>query len=69
MQIMTSGKHIPESAEAYRYFIEGMNLILTEDYESAIQSLKKALEIDSTFTFASFYIAFALNYNIQYGQE
>ncbi len=59
----------PESAEAYRYFIEGMNLILTEDYESAIQSLKKALEIDSTFAFASFYIAFALNYNIQYGQE
>jgi tetratricopeptide (TPR) repeat protein len=59
----------PESAEAYRYFIEGMNLILTEDYESAIQSLKKALEIDSTFSFASFYIAFALNYNLQYGQE
>ena len=56
----------PRSAEAYRYFIEGMNLILAEDYEPAIQSLKKALEIDSTFTFASFYIAFACNYNSQF---
>jgi TolB-like protein/Tfp pilus assembly protein PilF len=56
----------PRSAEAYRYFIEGMNLILAEDYEPAIQSLKKALEIDSTFTFASFYVAFAYNYNSQF---
>jgi len=53
----------PRSAEAYRYFIEGMNLILAEDYEPAIQSLKKALEIDSTFTFASFYLALAYNYS------
>ncbi len=56
----------PNSAEAYRYFIEGMNLILSEDYEPAIQSLKKAMEIDSTFTFASFYIAFAYNYSSQF---
>jgi len=55
----------PKSAEAYRYFIEGVNLILTSDYESAIKSLKKALEIDSTFTFASFYIAFAYNFSGQ----
>jgi tetratricopeptide (TPR) repeat protein len=58
----------PKSAEAYRYFIEGMNLILTEDYEPAIQSLKKALEIDSTFTFASFYIAYANSYSSQWEQ-
>jgi tetratricopeptide (TPR) repeat protein len=56
----------PKSAEAYRHFIEGMNLILAEDYEPAVQSLKKALEIDSTFTFASFYIALAYNYNGQW---
>jgi TolB-like protein len=55
----------PKSAEAYRCFIEGMNKILTQDYESAIQSLKKALEIDSTLTFASFYIAWAYNYSYQ----
>ncbi len=58
----------PESAEAYRYFIEGVNLILTSDYEPAIKTLKKALEIDSTFTFASFYIAFAYNFNNQFEQ-
>ena len=56
----------PESAEAYRNFIEGVNLILASDYEPAIKSLKKALEIDSTFTFASFYIAFANNFNNQF---
>jgi TolB-like protein len=52
----------PESAEAYRYFIEGMNLFLKSDYEPAVKSLKKALDIDSTFTFASFYIAFAYDF-------
>jgi TolB-like protein len=55
----------PKSAEAYRYFIEGVNLILTSDYDAAVKSLKKALEIDSTFTFASFYIAFAYNFSGQ----
>ncbi len=57
----------PKSAEAYRYFIEGMNLVLNQNYESGIQSLKKALEIDSTFTFASFYLAYA--YNITFSPE
>ena len=59
----------PESAEAYRYFIEGVNLILTSDYEPAVRSLKRALEIDSTFTFASFYIAFAHSFNNQFEQS
>jgi TolB-like protein len=45
----------PKSAEAYRYFIEGMNLVLAQNYESGIRSLNKALEIDSTFTLASWY--------------
>jgi len=51
-----------KSAEAYRYFIEGMNSVLTTDYESALESLKKALEIDSTFVVASFYIAYAYDF-------
>ncbi len=59
----------PQSAEAYRYFIEGMNLVLNQNFESGIQSLKKALEIDSTFTFASFYVAYAYNYMGQYEQQ
>ncbi len=58
-----------ESAEAYRYFIEGMNSILTLDYESAIESLKKALEIDSTFALASFYIAYAYAFDVIYDYQ
>ena len=55
----------PKSAEAYRYFIEGMNSVLNQNYEFGIRSLKRALEIDSTFTLASFYIAYAYNYQLQ----
>ena len=55
----------PKSAEAYRYFIEGVNLILSSNYDPAIKSLKKAFDIDSTFTFASFYIAFAYDFSGQ----
>jgi tetratricopeptide (TPR) repeat protein len=59
----------PNSAEAYRYFIEGMNLVLTQDYETGIKSLENALEIDSTFTFASFYIAYAYTYSSKHEQS
>ena len=58
----------PNSAEAYRYFIEGMNLVLAQNYETGIKLLEKALEIDSTFTFASFYIAYAYSYSHQWEQ-
>jgi len=51
----------PESAEAYRYYIEGISLVLKNKREPAVESLKKALEIDSTFTFAAFFIAYAYN--------
>jgi len=53
------------SAEAYRYYIEGMNLILTKDYDPAIQLLEKALKIDSTFALASFFIGYSYNYSVQ----
>jgi tetratricopeptide (TPR) repeat protein len=43
-----------------------MNLVLNQNSESGIRSLKKALEIDSTFTLASFYIAYAYNYQFQF---
>jgi TolB-like protein len=55
----------PKSAKAYRYYIEGMNMVLAQKYETGIKSLKKALEIDSTFTLASFYIAYAYCYSWQ----
>jgi TolB-like protein len=59
----------PKSAEAYKYFIEGMNSVLNQYYESGIISLKNALEIDSTFTFASFYIAYAYSYSSKWEQS
>ena len=34
----------PKSSEAYRYFIEGMSLVLNHNLKSGISSLKKALE-------------------------
>jgi tetratricopeptide (TPR) repeat protein len=39
-----------------------MNLVLNQNYEFGIRSLKKALEIDSTFALAYFYITYAYSY-------
>lgn len=58
-----------ESSEAYRNFIEGMNSILTLNYQSAVESFHKALEIDSTFTFAKFFIAWAYINDTQWQWE
>jgi tetratricopeptide (TPR) repeat protein len=49
------------SSEAYRKYIEGMNYFMNSNYMSAIQSLKEAFKIDSTFTLAAFYIAYSYN--------
>ena len=49
------------SADAYRKFIEGTQLFMSGDYLTAIESLKEAYSIDSTFTLAAFYIANANN--------
>jgi len=51
----------PNSAEAYRHYIDGLNAIVASNYETAIESLLMAYEIDTTFTFAAFYLAFAHN--------
>ncbi len=50
------------SAEAYRHYIEGLNMILAGDFDPAIGELKKALEMDSTFTLASFFLAYSYNF-------
>ena len=57
----------PTSSEAYRYYIEGLQSILEMEYTLAIESLKKAYEIDSSFTFAAFYIAWAHSYGRYWG--
>jgi tetratricopeptide (TPR) repeat protein len=58
----------PSSAKAYRYYIEGVNLILQKEYPLAVESLKKAYEIDTTFSFAALYIAWAKIYDQNWSQ-
>ncbi|MBS0010809.1 MAG: tetratricopeptide repeat protein [Bacteroidales bacterium] len=57
------------SAEAYRHYIDGLNMILAGSYDPAIEELKMALEIDSTFTLASFFIAFSFNFKTPQDQD
>ena len=52
----------PNSSEAYRYYIDGLNAIIALDYKTAINRLVKAFELDTGFTFAAFYIAWAYNH-------
>ncbi len=59
----------PNSAEAYRHYIDGLNAIVASNYESAIESLLMAYELDSTFTFAAFYLAFAHSFGDQFTEE
>jgi len=59
----------PNSAEAYRYYIDGLNAIVASDYKSAIASLQTAYEIDTTFTFAAFYLAFAHSFSGQFDEN
>jgi len=54
-----------KSSEAYKLYIEGLNSILSLDYESGIASLQDALDIDSSFTLAAFYMAYAYCYSYQ----
>jgi len=51
------------SSEAYRLYINGMRSFLNGDYRVAINVLKEAYRIDSSFALAAFYIANA-NSNI-----
>ena len=59
----------PNSADAYRHYIDGLNAIMASNYESAIESLSAAYEIDTSFTFAAFYLAFALSFNDQFTED
>lgn len=59
----------PKSADAYRHYIDGLNAIVDDNYETAIESLEMAYEIDSTFTFAAFYLAFAYVFDGQFNEE
>ena len=45
-----------DSPEAYRYYIQGMNLFFESDYSSAIALFNKALETDTNFFAARMYL-------------
>ena len=45
------------SAEAYRYYIEGFKLGYKDKFELAIQSFTRAVEIDSSFTNAYYFLS------------
>ncbi len=52
-------KAYTRSAEAYRHYIEGLNMIMAGNYDPAIEEMRIALETDSTFALASFFIAYS----------
>lgn len=54
---------LTNSAKAFRCFNEGLISIVDRDYELAKQSLAEAYTVDSTFTFAAFYLAWAYGYD------
>jgi tetratricopeptide (TPR) repeat protein len=57
-----------QSAEAYRYYLEGNKLAYAYKFELAIQSFTRAIEIDSSFTNA-YYILSLLYWSIGHNRE
>ncbi|MEA1886397.1 MAG: tetratricopeptide repeat protein [Bacteroidota bacterium] len=62
-------KAYTRSPGAYRHYIDGLNMILAGNYDPAIEEMKMALEIDSTFTLASFFIALSHCFNTPQDQD
>jgi tetratricopeptide (TPR) repeat protein len=48
---------LTSSAEAYRHYIEGRSLFIASDYQAAIESFTRAVEIDTNFTTAQAHLA------------
>ena len=46
-----------ESSEAFKFYMEGWNYFFAQENESSIQNFSQAVNIDSTFAMAMFYIA------------
>ncbi len=57
------------SSTAYKYFVEGMNATLDQDYKLAVELLQGALTVDSSFVFANFFIAWALINDTQWNWD
>jgi tetratricopeptide (TPR) repeat protein/predicted Ser/Thr protein kinase len=48
---------LTSSVEAYRHYIEGRSLFIASDYQAAIESFTRAVEIDTNFTTAQAHMA------------
>jgi TolB-like protein len=59
----------PNSSEAFKHYINGMQAFTRMDFQTARSSLIRALEIDSTFTFATFYLAWVAFSDGQFSGE
>jgi tetratricopeptide (TPR) repeat protein len=58
--------HSTNSAEAYRHYLKGISAFANSNYPSAIESLTKALEIDSSFVVAIVWLCVAYSNIAQY---
>lgn len=57
------------SSDAYRKYIEGTQLFMQGEYLQAVESLKEAYQLDTTFTLAAFYTANSYNMLATYSPE
>jgi tetratricopeptide (TPR) repeat protein len=57
------------SPDALRKYNEGMNYFLNSNYSYAISLFQEAFKIDTTFTLAAFYTAYACNNNFNTGYD
>ena len=48
---------LTSSVEAYRHYVEGRSLFIASDYQAAIESFTRAVEIDTNFTTAQTHMA------------
>ncbi len=48
---------LTSSVEAYRHYVEGRSLFIASDYQAAIESFTRAVEIDTNFTTAQAHMA------------
>jgi tetratricopeptide (TPR) repeat protein/tRNA A-37 threonylcarbamoyl transferase component Bud32 len=48
---------LTSSVEAYRHYVEGRSLFIASDYQGAIESFTRAVEIDTNFTTAQAHMA------------
>jgi len=52
-----SNRNIPESLDAYRYYLEGKDAVIDQRHEEAIDKLNKAIKLDHEFVDSYYWLA------------